>query len=93
MKLRGSLGRRLDLEHVLLKMGALWQSMPPKMTTLRYREGGEGGGGGAECNHHDDVYHMYDVMVKSHPEGLHCQVPMCRKNFQTTAFGKRYIYN
>ena len=46
--------------HVLLKMGALWQSMPPKMTTLRYREGGEGG---AECNHHDDVYHMYDVMV------------------------------
>ena len=32
--------------HVLLKMGALWQSMPPEMTTLRYREGGEGGGGG-----------------------------------------------
>ena len=39
------------------------------------------GGGGAECNHHDDVYYIYDVMVKSHPEGLHCQVPMCRKNF------------
>ena len=92
--------------HVLLKMGALWQSMPPEMTTLRYREGG----GGAECNHHDDVYHMYEVMVKSRPEGLHCQVPMCRKNFQTicryffdtlvpenevsetTALGKSYIY-
>ena len=28
--------------HVLLKMGALWQSMPPEMTTLRYREGGGG---------------------------------------------------
>ena len=26
---------------------------------------------------------MYDVMVKSRPEGLHCQVPMCTKNFQT----------
>ena len=56
---------------------------------LGYREGGEGGGG-AECNHHDDVYHMYDVMVKSRPEGLHCQVPMCRINFQTIC---RYFFD
>ena len=35
---------------------------------------------------------MYDVMVKSRPEGLHCQVPMCRKNFQTIKFCQTFFY-
>ena len=54
----------------------------PRILSLPVWKIGGGGGGwgeGAECNHHDDVYHMYDVMVKSCPEGLHCQVLMCRE--------------
>ena len=83
------LARLNEALNVLLITGILIHASYMPYTLLSQGERG-GGGGGAERNHHDDVYHMYDVMVKSRPEGLHCQVPMCRKNFQT--FCRTFFY-
>ena len=84
------LARLNEALNAFLITGILIHASCMPYTLLSQGEGG--GGGGAECNHHDDVHHMYDVMVKSRPEGLHCQVPMCRKNFQTIKFCQTFFY-